>query len=450
MTASDTRISRLQAQLDSVAPVLSETPQIAPYAIAANSPTVVVQPNTVEQVVDVLAFAERERLAVVPWGQGTQMHLGGVPHHYDVALSLAGLNRIVEYDVSNLTVIAEAGVPLRDIYRVSLLERQFLPLGFPGTAASLGGLLVTNTSGVKRTRYGGLRDLLLGVKVALPEGELVRFGGRVVKNVAGYDMSKLFIGSLGAFGVVVETCYRLASVPEDDRILALGFAHLSDGLAAAAAIHASSLQPSGLMLISGSTAAELKLLGKQGHVVLLVNVDGQCEAVDRQLRDSDAICAEYRPQECEELVGDALLAVWEGWEDWQAAPSLSEPPRLQVRLGVLPSHLKAAIEALSQPGLLCPCGTEWWADVAQGQVVVHIPLAGIEPGELSQMVQAWLAELRAQVQGWNGYGMVLYAPAELRVDLDIWGTSGTALLGLYKQQFDPHRILNPGRYLASL
>ncbi|HEY7493614.1 MAG TPA: FAD-dependent oxidoreductase, partial [Candidatus Tectomicrobia bacterium] len=143
-----------------------EDPQCAAFAIASRRPVAVVRPETVEQAAEIVTLAGRERLAVVPWGQGTQMHLGQVPQRYDLALSLAGLTRIVEYDLANLTVIAEAGLPLREVYRVSVPERQFLPLGFAGTVASLGGLLVTNTSGVKRGRYGSLRDLLLGVRVA--------------------------------------------------------------------------------------------------------------------------------------------------------------------------------------------------------------------------------------------------------------------------------------------
>ena len=146
---------------------------------------------------------------MVPWGCGTQMHLGPPPADYDVALSLQHLNRVLAYDSANLTLTAEAGLALREAYRLTVADRQFLPLGYPGSAASLGGLLATNTSGVKRLRYGGMRDLLLGIRVALPEGELLRYGGRVVKNVAGYDLCKLYIGSLGAFGVVTEATFRL-------------------------------------------------------------------------------------------------------------------------------------------------------------------------------------------------------------------------------------------------
>src|SRR2546428_9469669 len=145
-------------------------------------------------------------------------------------------------------LIAEPDMPLCEVYRLTTPYQQCLPLGYAGTTASLGGLLVTNTSGVKRWRYGSVRDLVLGVRVALPDGALVHFGGRVVKNVAGYDMNKLFIGSLGAFGVVLETTYRLAALPEDDCVLAVLFSTLAQATAAAAAPPPPPIPPSPLFL----------------------------------------------------------------------------------------------------------------------------------------------------------------------------------------------------------
>jgi glycolate oxidase FAD binding subunit len=413
----------------------------------------VVQPETVEQAVAILALAGRERLAVVPWGQGTQMHLGGVPRRYDVALSLAGLQRVVAYDAANFTIIAEAGLPLRQVYRVSLPERQFLPLGFPGTSASLGGLLVTNTSGVKRARYGGVRDLLLGLRVALPDGSCVRFGGRVVKNVAGYDMNKLYVGSLGAFGVVLETCYRLATLPEDDQALAVVFPSLAQAVAAAAAIQASPLQPALVLLLSADVARTLSLpfAVAADQVALLLNFDGLHEAVARQLRDSRAYCQSSGAQDAARIAGTALLTLWERLDGWRAASDPADPSRLQVRLGVLPSRLETALDQLLRPQRLFPQGGRWCADYVHGQITAHLPLAIPEGREIGSDVRNWLSQLRQHVRGWHGYCEVTYAPAALRPQLDMWGDlPGATLLRRYKQQFDPRAILNPGRYVAGL
>src|SRR5262249_20057552 len=277
--------------------IWTDAAHLATHAIDGRQPRFVVQPETTAQAAEILALAGRERFAVVPWGQGTQMHLGQTPTRYDLALSLVRLTRVVDYDSTNFTLIAEAGMPLSEVYRLTTLQQQFLPLGYAGTAASLGGLLVTNTSGVKRLRYGGVRDLLLGVRVALPDGALAHFGGRVVKNVAGYDMNKLFIGSLGAFGVVLETTYRLAALPEDDGMLAVAFPPLTQATAAAAALRATPLLPSALWLlhtdVAEAWAAALPLTVQAPQVVLLLNYDGIHESVARQIRDSRALCQRH-------------------------------------------------------------------------------------------------------------------------------------------------------------
>src|SRR5262252_6082191 len=312
--------------------IWTDAAHLATHAIDGRQPRFVVQPETVAQAAEIVTLAGRERFAVVPWGQGTQMHLGQTPTRYDLALSLARLTRVVDYDSANLTLIAEAGLPLREVYWLTTPQQQFLPLGYAGTAASLGGLLVTNTSGVKRLRYGGVRDLVLGVRVALPDGAVAHFGGRVVKNVAGYDMNKLFIGSLGAFGVVLETTYRLAALPEDDCVLAVVFPTLTQATAATAALRAAPLLHSALLLLHAEVVnawhAALPWTVQPPQVVLLLNYDGIHEAVARQLHDSRALCRTHGSLADITLGGTVLPTLWALWEDWCHAASATVQPWL--------------------------------------------------------------------------------------------------------------------------
>jgi glycolate oxidase FAD binding subunit len=454
MTIPETLVTRLEAVLGASS-VWVEAPHTAAFAIDDCLPTAVVRPQTVEQAAAVVALAGRERLALVPWGQGTQMHLGRTPQRYDVALSLAGLQRVVEYDNANLTVIAEAGLPLREVYKLAVPERQFLPLGFPGSTASLGGLLVTNTSGVKRVRYGGVRDLLLGVCVALPDGALVRFGGRVVKNVAGYDMNKLFVGSLGAFGVVLETTYRLAALPEDDRALAAAFPTLSQAAAAAAVLQGSQLLPSAITVLSAEVVTACPVLQAlplhTPQVALLVNFDGMHEAVERQIRDSRQLCQQHGGTDAMLLTGTDLVQFWEFQDAWRAAPAASESTRLQVRIGVLPSSLAQIVHHLPTAATFSHPVYRWMADYPGGQVFMQLPLRQPLAAEMPAAISDWLQRLRAQVRHQLGYCVVEYAPAGLRQQLDLWGEPpGHQLLKRYKHCFDPHAVLNPGRYVAGL
>jgi glycolate oxidase FAD binding subunit len=392
---------------------------------------------------------------MVPWGQGTQMHLGRAPERYDFALSLAKLTRVVDYDAANLTLIAEAGLPLCEVYKLTTPCQQFLPLGYAGTRASLGGLLVTNTSGVKRWRYGSVRDLVLGVRVALPDGALARFGGRVVKNVAGYDMNKLFIGSLGAFGVVLETTYRLVALPEDDSALAVLFPTLEQATAAAVALRTAPLHPSALLLLHAEVVhawrSVLPWTAQPPQAVLLLNYDGICEAVARQLRDSRTLCQAHGSLADITLADTVLPTLWALREGWGQAVSTVEQPWLHVRCGVVPTRLETTLIHLAQTPMFCQQPIGWIADAGHGQIWARLALQPALSDELSQAVQTWLHTLRAHVCAYHGYAVVEAAPAMLRQQLDVWGNPpGAQLLALYKQHFDPYAVLNPGRYVTGL
>ena len=426
-----------------------DEPATAAHAVASRRPAVVATPCIAEQAAAVLELASRDKLGVVPWGCGTQMHLGPPPADYDVALSLKHLNRVLEYDSANLTLTAEAGLALREAYRLTVPDRQFLPLGYPGSAASLGGLLATNTSGVKRLRYGGVRDLLLGIRVALPEGELLRYGGRVVKNVAGYDLCKLYIGSLGAFGVVTEATFRLSMLPEEERLLVTAFPTPAQGMAAATAVRSAPLLPSTVALISKAGWADTVPVSLQpGQATLLVHVDGSHESVQRQIAEGEAICAKHGAVQTAALDGEALLALWERQEVWRTASP--DPALLQVRIGVPPSNVEPALGLLDEAPGFCREPVRWLADAGIGSVTARLPLDA-QADDLAEQVQRWLEGLRARLDEQQGFAVVESAPEALITQLDVWGTPpGAGLLKLYKSRFDPQGLLNPGRYVGGL
>ncbi len=449
MTPSPTALhSRLTALLGAENAWMDE-PTTAGHAVASRRPAVVAAPCAAEQVAAVLELASREKLGVVPWGCGTQMHLGPPPAEYDVALSLKHLTRVLDYDSANLTLTAEAGVALREVYRLTLPGRQFLPLGYPGSEASLGGLLVTNTSGVKRLRYGGMRDLLLGVRVALPEGELLRYGGRVVKNVAGYDLCKLYIGSLGAFGVVTEATFRLAMLPEDERLLAVAFPTVAQGMAAATAVRSAALLPSTVALVSAAGWADALPVGLEaGQAALLVHMDGSHESVQRQLAEGEAICTSHGAVQAATLSGEELLTMWERQEVWRT--SAPDPALLQVRVGVPPSNVETALGLLDEAPRFCREPVRWLADAGIGSVTARLPLDA-QADDLAAQVQAWLGSIRARLDDRQGFAVVESAPETLITQLDVWGaSSGASLLKRYKSRFDPQGVLNLGRCVGGL
>ncbi|MDE0205720.1 MAG: FAD-binding oxidoreductase [Candidatus Tectomicrobia bacterium] len=447
MTFSPLALYDRLTDLLGTANVCMDGPETAGYALGSRNPAVVAAPCTAEEVAEVLKVATREKLAVVPWGCGTQMHLGPPPSRYDVALSLKNLNRVLEYDNANLTLTVEAGLALCETYKLTTPERQFLPLGYPAGKASLGGLLATNTSGGKRLRYGGMRDLLLGIRVALPEGELLRYGGRVVKNVAGYDMCKLYIGSLGAFGVVTEATFRLSMLPEEERLLAGAFPSPAQAMAAATAVRQAALLPSAVVLASAAGWADaMPVTLRSGYAALMVQLEGSSESVRRQTAESEAIFTSHGAVDAAAVAGEELLTLWERLEGWRT--SVPELGLVQVRIGVPPSSVEAALALLYEVPGFCRQPASWLADAGIGAVTARLPFDA-QADDLA--AQVWLHELRGRLHDLEGFAVVESAPESLATQLDVWGKPpGAELLKLYKSRFDPCSVLNPGRYVGGL
>ncbi|MBT5534843.1 FAD-binding oxidoreductase, partial [Candidatus Poribacteria bacterium] len=189
-------------------------------ALGVEVPTVRVAPHSVEQVADALRIAREHDAVVVPTGSGSALSLGNLPRGDVVLLSTGKLDKTLDYEPRDLTAIVEAGKTLASIQEETAAEHQMLALDPPNRAStSVGGLVATNASGPLRQAYGTPRDLCLGTTVVLSDGAVVKCGGRVVKNVAGYDTTRLYVGSMGTLGVVVDASFRLHPVPEKTAVV---------------------------------------------------------------------------------------------------------------------------------------------------------------------------------------------------------------------------------------
>ena len=180
-------------------------------------PSLVVEPGTIEETSEVMKLASREGLAVSPRGGGTKMGLGNPPRQVDLILSTARMDGIIEHVPGDQIVRAQAGLKLEDLQENLAESDQMLGIDPPEEGATVGGIVAANASGPRRLRYGTVRDLIIGIKVVLADGTVAKAGGKVVKNVAGYDLSKLFTGSLGTLGVIAEANFRLHPIRESAR-----------------------------------------------------------------------------------------------------------------------------------------------------------------------------------------------------------------------------------------
>jgi glycolate oxidase FAD binding subunit len=427
-------------------------------------PSVVWRPDAVEQVAAILPWVQREGLAVLPRGSGTKIGLGGLVKRLDIVLSTSRLAQISEYDVANFTFTAGAGMTFSQVAQLTAAHRQMLPLQYPCSAATLGGLIAANAYNPKRLRYGGVRDHLLGLRIVLPSGEIAHFGGKVVKNVAGYDMCKLFLGSLGALGVIVEATFKLTAVPERDETLLARFGALRQGAAVAAQLTGTQLLPSQILLLNALAARALALQSTTpvaaAEALLLVSCEGMDEAVERQLGDIARICQGQGASSVQTLSGQVQRQLRQRLGAMTSPPSPPSPAQgagaggdmVVVRLGTLPSRVHAVMDMVAQ--MLLPTELEAMiiGDCGVGLVQLCVASAGLAAGSRQETLLRALAALPALVIADGGYAVVESAPPAVKAELEVWGPppSSLSLLKALKCRFDPEAILSPGRFIGGL
>lgn len=410
------------------------------------APSQVVTPESAESLAELLHEASATGKAVVPWGAGTRQHIGGQPLRYDIALSTAGLQRIVEHSPADLVVTVEAGARLGVVQAELARHGQWLPWDPPcANEASIGGLLASGASGPLRLGYGAPRDWTLGMRVALGDGRLVKSGGKVVKNVAGYDAHKLHLGALGTLGVIVEATFKLAPLPECSQTLLASFTNPPQLMRALALIGEPPLRPVALLALSGSTANFITALidcidDQPDYSLLIARFNGVPAAVARQIREATRRCAELDAR-CIDLSQPDERPLW------QALANLSAPAAdgsVLVRAGVRPGEIVHLARCLEQ----VPQDNGWPAErlllggVGLGYARWHPPI-----GTPVATIAAALAEQRATLSAYGGYIVVEEAPIDAPIDR--WGPPPPtlALMRGLRAAWDPAGALNPGRYI---
>lgn len=392
------------------------------YPIEGRLPAVALRPESADGVARVLAAARDARAAVVPQGARTALTLGRPISRYDVALDTTGLHRIVEYEPTDMTVTVEAGVTLAALQSRLAEEGQYLSVDPPpGDEVTIGGLLATARAGAWRGLLPAARDLVLGMTVATPEGTLVSSGGRVVKNVTGYDMQRLHTGALGALGVIVSASFKVAPLPEATATLALRCPDVSLGERAAFELRDRRLPLRALSLLDASTATAIGFETRSPATTVLVAFEGVPSVVARAERESRDVARRMRA---------AIEAIppfaWSALRR-RAALAGSEEDTVLVRLGVPPSKVASTLAAVGSGRL------EAWAHLTSGCVYVRG----------ANLTSATLLALEADAHASGGFLHVEHAPAELR---GIGDAGDLELTRELKRAFDPEGVLNPGRW----
>jgi glycolate oxidase FAD binding subunit len=398
-----------------------------PISIDGVLTTDIATPGDAQEVADALAEANARGEAVVPVGGSTALGLGNPPERVDRVLSTSGLAGIIDYEPTDLVLSVGAGAKFGDVQAVLAEHGQRLPLDPLGASeATIGGLIATARWGPLRTGAGTLRDLLIGIAVAHPSGTVSRAGGMVVKNVSGYDMPRLYHGSLGTLGIITSANFKVLPRPRAEATIVAAFDRSDAAFAAASRVRASR-QPAAAIEVTfqaGTWSTAVRIEGREQTVVAIAE------------RVSALLGGEFGL-----LLGGESMEWWATYGESQAAAG-----RVMVRCGVRPKETSTVaggiIAAMDTIGVPVPYLS---ASPALGSVVVGLSLNDAGAAERLKEIQSILC-------GLGDTTTILTAPAAWKAGLDVWGPlpDGFEMMRALRDQFDPGRVINPGRFAGFL
>jgi glycolate oxidase FAD binding subunit len=388
-----------------------------------NIPLPIDLPTIDSELAELVTIANRDKSSLILTGNSSKLGWGGIVTGARSIVSTQKLDRLIAHAVGDLTVTVETGMTFAKLQEILATAGQFLPLdpAYPDLA-TIGGIVATADTGSLRHRYGGVRDLLLGITFVRADGKIAKAGGRVVKNVAGYDMMKLFTGSYGTLGILTEVTFRVYPLPATTGTVIITGA--VEGLIKTAKIlMASTLTPIAVNVLSTAFSRHLEISNTPSLVVKFATIPASIAEQSAQLLD----------------IGKGLGlkgGIWQGeqaeklWTGIQTG--IWGDSAIGCKLGV---RSTAAVETIE------------WIDRStdnHAKAVIHLS-SGIGACALSNAKH--IVPLRSQCEAAGGFLSVLQAPEDLKQTIDVWGYRGNSvpLMRQIKQQFDPFDLLNPGR-----
>jgi glycolate oxidase FAD binding subunit len=390
-------------------------------AIDDLKPSLVASPADAEAVAATMLEAAREGLAVVVRGRGTKLEWGNTPEQLDLILDVSGLDAVIEHAAGDLIVRVQPGVALCHLQRALEPAGQRLAIDEVVDGSSIGGIIATGLSGPRRMLFGGVRDLLLGVTLVRADGTVTRTGGRVVKNVAGYDLAKLYAGSYGTLGVITEAIFRLHPLPEATAYLSAIYDSERGAAEALGAVVASQ---------AVCAAVEIDRPVVNGPVAVAVLMEGV--AAGLAARINTVLSA----------LGPVTATVSETAPAWWADLPGPVTLKLAVPTSVVPDALVTVTRLATTGGLPV---------AVRGSAGIGVLYLGLAADTRPASCSALLAGLRAFVATTGGSAIVLRAPQSVRAGVDVWGpVPALELMRRVKANFDPDRRLAPGRFVGGI
>ena len=398
-------------------------------AVDGIRPSFVVEPGSIEEASELHQLADSEGLSIAPRGSGTKMLLGNPPSALDLIVSTVRMNEVIEHVPGDQIVRVQAGIKLETLQEQLADSDQILGIDPAEKGATIGGIIATNSSGPRRLRYGTIRDLIIGITVVLANGTVAKAGGKVVKNVAGYDLSKLFTGSLGTIGLIATANFRLHPRPEAARTVAVELSNTKEvGEAAQAIVH------------SQIVSSALELYWNEDTRLLTLLIEGIPSAVEAQAETASFL---FKPFGEVHALSDEEIP----YLGPLTPPDTSEAEdEVVLKIGAPPAELAGVLDSV-----FGACERREVTPHITSHAANGITLVGLSGGGEEAQVRV-IEELR-EIWGRRGGNLIIQkAPPSIKKRVDVWGPAGD-YLGLtrrVKEKFDPRGVLNPGRFLGGI
>lgn len=398
----------------------------------------VIAPGSEGEACEVMRLAAQERLNLIPAGAGTFLDAGNAIHSADLILTSRRMTKVVRHEPADLIATAEAGVTLQEFQKHLAAAGQWLPIDPPGGGVvTLGAVVATGANGPHAVAYGPVRSFVIGMHVALADGRRIKAGGKVVKNVAGYDLCKLFTGSYGSLALITELTFKLRPLPAETRtIIATG---PRESLLAASHRVTKEFHPVAAEIISSRLSKDLQIEIARDQCAVMVRFAGSSRAVITETAQALKLFREDSHHRCATYDEDA--AVWVRLSE--AASQTSDD--LMWTATMLPSQLPSFLEDLVnvERDEASHLNGGWHAGIADGR----LRMIARAPAYHRETVRS-LEALRQKAENRGGSLIVERAPVEIKQEFDSWGSFGSAgdLMKRVKQQLDPGNALSPGRF----
>ncbi len=436
--------------------LLTNPTQLADYEVDGLRPAAVAQPGSAGEVAEVVRFAAAEKLAVIPVGGRTKLRIGAPPRRYDLAADLTRLDGVLAYDPGDLTLGVQAGIRFAELSRVLAEKRQFLPLA-PAFAeqATIGGILATNSGSPLRHAYGSARDYVLGMEFVTGEGIETKSGGRVVKNVTGYDLHKLMIGALGTLGVITRVNFKTFPLPRAQTTFVASFDSAAQALGMCRAIAQSALQPRLVDVVDPAAAqmidpAHARLPAGQWSVV--VGAAGDERVVQRHGIDLARIAEGARATAFVALTDEEEATLLGRIREFPKLAAETSPAATLFRISVVLAQMLALLERARQVIQRNELASMTLLR-ASGIVYLALVPTALDAATLARLTQAATELIHASSSSEiGGRPVIEWCPTELKTQVNVWGPARDDLMLMQrlKKAFDPQGVLSPGRFVGGI